>query len=110
MERPSDLIPGSARRGTGKSLPQVVSVRFEAPLLMECRLLAEHDGMKLSEWVRGAALREVRRRHPEWVCGWRCGHVDIRGPEGTLTRPSCSSGCEMEPVYGPQRSGIGWPS
>lgn len=105
MERPQGLIPGSARRGTGKSLPQVISVRFEAPLLKECRLLAEHDGVTLSKWVRSAALHKVRLRHPEWIFGWHCDHLDITGPQGSLSRPSCSFGCEMEPVYEPSRSG-----
>ena len=110
-DRPHDVIPGSGQVGQSKVLPHVVSIRFEAPLLRECRELSDADGVTLSTWVRDAAMREVRRRHPEWIYGWRCKHLEITGPQGTISGPSCSYGCNLEPIYDPPpRSGIGWPS
>jgi hypothetical protein len=105
-ERPYDLIPGSGRRGPGRALDSVVSVRFDAPLLADVRKMAADDGQSLSDWIRNAVWRERARRQAEavpppapQVVGWSCEHLTLTSMPGVLGPVTTGCGCDMRPVY-----------
>jgi hypothetical protein len=104
-ERPRDLIPGSGRRGPGRALDSVVSVRFDAPLLADARQMAAEDGQSLSDWIRNAVWQERARRQTEAVppglvlVGWSCQHLTMTSTPGVLGQVAPWCGCEMQPIH-----------
>ena len=70
-DRPREVIEGSGAAGTGRELKQMVSVRWDAPLLQATRLHAESRGLTISDVVRLAVtdyLEENSDRPP--MLGW----------------------------------------
>jgi Ribbon-helix-helix protein, copG family len=59
----ADVEPGGTEV-PGRSIKQMLSVRLEAQLLKELRLLAEKRGVSVSDLLREAASSLIEKSHP----------------------------------------------
>lgn len=104
-ERPRGLIKGSGRRGPGRALGHIVSVRTDDPTLAAVRELATEDDTTVSDWMRRAVGAAVHQRHqplqvPGYhATGWQCPHLSITSTPGTLGKVTSWCGCQMRPIY-----------
>jgi len=105
VERPQGLIKGSGRRGPGRALGRIVSVRTDDRMLAAVRELAAEDGVTVSDWMRRAVGCAVHERHqPPAVpghraVGWQCAHLSVTSAPGALGKTTCWQRCEMQPIY-----------
>jgi len=70
-DRPYEVTGGSGAMGTGRALKQIVSVRWEAPLLQAARLYAESRGLTISDVVRLAVTDYLEENSDDPpILGW----------------------------------------
>lgn len=85
----ADVEPGG-REVERRSLKQMVSVRLEAQLLKELRLLATERDLSISDLLREAALRLVEQSRPVsgYVSLWSAGTSQVVPGEIMAGRPA----------------------
>jgi len=60
-----EIVEGSGTRGSPRRLPQMVSVRLDARLVVALRVLARQRGVTMSDLLREGAKLVLEGQHPE---------------------------------------------
>jgi uncharacterized protein (DUF4415 family) len=60
-----EVVAGSGKRGVPRRMSQMVSVRLDADLISELRIVCERRGVSLSDILRDGARLMVQREHED---------------------------------------------
>ena len=87
--------PPRERAGQSRRLTSHVPIRFRPQTIAKARVIAEHEGMTVSSWIRAVIEREVERRMPASSetrpstpeSGWRVVRSSRVAPEARTQNP-----------------------